>query len=570
MEYLATYSWEILIIAIILVAMFELGLFSGFQLPSSCVAQPGFLCISTNLVTNGLLYATIGSISGTITLSGTACSNNISTPPQISSYVPMHGTLSSDYGSVLTFHCNLKSNTLGTYFHGTLWILYTSGNVESQIEVGSISADASSVGLTTTSTLPSTTSSTITASTSTTSTTLSTSTSSSTTSSSTISTTSSTSTSSSTTSTSTTSTTSSTTTIPPSNPTKSFNPTTYYSYSDVLLVCNPASQISLDVCTYFTNQRISEGFNASHILNLSGISTSEYVNDTVTQNILSQVKAKITSIGLGKIDYIVTTYGTPLVDSGNGYSIDSFMADNLTDAADGGINNPYYYLGNSSHIAVNTTTTYLQNHTFSWNRYHMYEVTRLDGPTLQSIYNLINDANNAGDALNTGYVLLDSNTLSINYASYYEFNQTNTILTNMGVNNRLVSTSFETGVHGLSGYASWGSNCDCTAGQNSSEWNLTFVPGAIGETFVSTSARTLIQHPWDGGQSLIDDLVMYNITGISGYVSEPYLSGTETINVLFPLYFSGMTLADSYYAAMPEIQWKSVVIGDPKAHLKSM
>ena len=50
MEYLMTYGWSLLIIALALVALFELGAFNGFGGASSCIAQSGYLC--TNIWAN--------------------------------------------------------------------------------------------------------------------------------------------------------------------------------------------------------------------------------------------------------------------------------------------------------------------------------------------------------------------------------------------------------------------------------------------------------------------------------------------------------------------------------------
>ncbi len=45
MEYLMTYGWSILILAFVLAALFELGVFTGgFGGASSCVSEAGFLC----------------------------------------------------------------------------------------------------------------------------------------------------------------------------------------------------------------------------------------------------------------------------------------------------------------------------------------------------------------------------------------------------------------------------------------------------------------------------------------------------------------------------------------------
>ena len=44
MEYLMTYGWAILIIAVVLAALFELGVFGTGGTPQACIAQSGFIC----------------------------------------------------------------------------------------------------------------------------------------------------------------------------------------------------------------------------------------------------------------------------------------------------------------------------------------------------------------------------------------------------------------------------------------------------------------------------------------------------------------------------------------------
>ncbi len=119
---------------------------------------------------------------------------------------------------------------------------------------------------------------------------------------------------------------------------------------------------------------------------------------------------------------------------------------------------------------------------------------------------------------------------------------------------------FQTGTD-LGGYASWGSNDG--AFSRTRYRGLRFRPGAIGETFVSTSARTFA--PDAPGQSQICDLIKGGITGIKGYVSEPYTFALAKPEILFDRYLRGWTLAESFYAASPLIGWKDVVIGDPLA-----
>ena len=61
----------------------------------------------------------------------------------------------------------------------------------------------------------------------------------------------------------------------------------------------------------------------------------------------------------------------------------------------------------------------------------------------------------------------------------------------------------------LLGYFSWGSN-DANYNEKAYE-SLRFAPGSIGDTAVSTSARTFL--PTTGGQSLIADLIAHGMQG---------------------------------------------------------
>lgn len=124
------------------------------------------------------------------------------------------------------------------------------------------------------------------------------------------------------------------------------------------------------------------------------------------------------------------------------------------------------------------------------------------------------------------------------------------------------------------GYASWGSNDPAAVRGLRFEW----LPGGLATTYVSTSARTFDEPPatwapgrwkdqdahWRGSpQSLIGDIVREGATGVSGNAYEPYLHGCVRPDLLFPAWFSGRNLAESFYAAMPLLSWQGVVLGDP-------
>lgn len=92
----------------------------------------------------------------------------------------------------------------------------------------------------------------------------------------------------------------------------------------------------------------------------------------------------------------------------------------------------------------------------------------------------------------------------------------------------------------------------------------TWVDGAVGETYVSTGGRSFT-YPTGYGQSLVADLIKDGISGVKGYVYEPYLTAIAHPNILFERYTSGWALGESFFAAS-EIgtSWMDLILGDPK------
>ncbi len=125
------------------------------------------------------------------------------------------------------------------------------------------------------------------------------------------------------------------------------------------------------------------------------------------------------------------------------------------------------------------------------------------------------------------------------------------------------------------GYAGWGSN-----DHNRKKRMLGFewLPGAIATEFVSTDGRTFARPPdswnittWEdrsnffagAPQTLTADYIHEGASGCSGHVYEPYLAATPHPQYLFPAYFSGRNLAESYYLSIPGLSWQNIVVGDP-------
>lgn len=151
MEYLMTYGWAILIIAIVLVALFELGIFGGQTLPTSCVQQAPFVCSSPVYATPGV-SVTIGQTSGqtyytvnAFFLDSTEVATFTSGPPSVPSGVTQNtiGTMYSGAEYTANVVGSIASPTLGSSISGQIWIQYstTSGGTPNQYaEVGLLNA----------------------------------------------------------------------------------------------------------------------------------------------------------------------------------------------------------------------------------------------------------------------------------------------------------------------------------------------------------------------------------------------------------------------------------------------
>jgi uncharacterized protein (TIGR03790 family) len=334
------------------------------------------------------------------------------------------------------------------------------------------------------------------------------------------------------------------------------------SYDDVLVVINSNSAVSDQVGTYFASSRNIPAVNVVRI----NVPTDEEIDDATFSGLRSQIEAYLTSNNLAdNINYIVTTKGVPLkVNRGNTFSTSSpsssveseltmILGSYSTSIGGNGIvYSPYYY----------------QTAHFSRAAYGMYLVTRLDGYSFDEIKGLIDRGgpNTPFSKTNAKFVLdedPDWNSqlpgLNTSMAS------AQTILASRGLSTVLdQSTMYLTDQSNVIGYTSWGSN-DHYADQYTqyAKPHNTWAPGAIAETYVSTDGRTFTSPP-SYGQSLVADLVEEGLTGVKGYVYEPYSFAMVAVSVLFDRYTNGYNLAESYYMSSRSLSWMDEVIGDPK------
>ena len=93
---------------------------------------------------------------------------------------------------------------------------------------------------------------------------------------------------------------------------------------------------------------------------------------------------------------------------------------------------------------------------------------------------------------------------------------------------------------------------------------MDWVNGSIADTAVSTGGRSF---NWGTsyGQSLIADLLEDGVSGVKGYVYEPYLTAVGLPSVYPPsLRFRLQSRRESHAAANLLSGWMGVVVGDPK------
>ena len=124
MEYLMTYGWAILIVAVVLGALYSLGIFNGANfLGGTCVASPGYLCSNPLLATDGTLSLTYGYQGPNVTIVGFACTNTTTAPSSFAS----SGSYNLEPGQEesVSVSCPLPSGaTIGTPYSGYLWVEY--------------------------------------------------------------------------------------------------------------------------------------------------------------------------------------------------------------------------------------------------------------------------------------------------------------------------------------------------------------------------------------------------------------------------------------------------------------
>ena len=345
---------------------------------------------------------------------------------------------------------------------------------------------------------------------------------------------------------------------------------------NVAVVVNDASPASKQIAEYYVRKR---AIPAPNVIHINAPTTEEVSRQVYAGAIEAPIAAALAKENLqDRVVYLVLTKGVPLRVAGTPglqgtvASVDSELTllyrkmVGKPTTTTGRVDNPYFLAGR----------TVVEAKPFSHVDYDIYLVTRLDAFTVQEAIALIDKA---AAPSTEGKIVLDAKGPIINRAGENWLEAAAGRLNGAGLSERVVIDRGFSGVRGVApvlGYYSWGSNDPANATR---KFELTFVPGAIAGTFVSTDGRTFQEPPagwvprndWTdrasyfagSPQTLIGDLIREGVTGAAAHVAEPYLESTIRPQILFPTYIAGFNLAESFYLGMPHLSWQTIVIGDP-------
>ncbi|MEO8167434.1 MAG: TIGR03790 family protein [bacterium] len=333
------------------------------------------------------------------------------------------------------------------------------------------------------------------------------------------------------------------------------------SYADVAVIINMNSTASQTIGQYFVAARNIPSGNIIYVQ----ADTSEEIDSTMFNMLRSQIENQLILNNIrDSVNYLVTTKGVPLkVNRGDTYS---------QNAPSSSVESDLMLILGTNAVAVGgpgsqMSPYFYQNAHFSRAAYGMYLVTRLDGYTVSDVLNLI-DRSGPNVAVNPQSVFLFDQDPAWSSPLNMYMSTAKTALEGRG---RVVSldatATYQTNKQNLIGYVSWGSNdhYQYMYTQNAIPHN-SYVRGAIAETYVSTSGRSF-NNPPAYGQSLIADLISEGVSGVKGYVYEPYSNAMAHAYILFDRYAAGYNLAESYFMASLLVSWMDVVIGDPKTSI---
>ena len=339
---------------------------------------------------------------------------------------------------------------------------------------------------------------------------------------------------------------------------------------NVLLVVNRKDPISRQIGDYY---KLRRSIPSANVCFLNGTSAEEISWDTYEQQVERPVGECVIKAGLReKILYIVTTMGVPLKIEGGG---SGFAAENSS--VDSELALLYGKLGGTRYPRAGIVPNPLfrnRDAPFRHPQFPIYLVTRLAAFDFADVKAMID---RSLEARNRGKFVLDLNSDSDQEGNNWLRNAAILLPADRVVLEESTRVLYDQ--KDVIGYASWGSN---DSNRKRRRLGFEWLPGAIATEYVSSNGRTMRRPPDDwtyttwqdrlhffagSPQGLSTDLLHEGVTGASGNVYEPYLTGCARPDYLLPAYFQGRNLAESYYIALQFLSWQGIVLGDPLCSL---
>lgn len=344
-------------------------------------------------------------------------------------------------------------------------------------------------------------------------------------------------------------------------------------YDDVGVIINENSPASVQVANYFSQARNIPGQNLIRIHTV----TDEVIDTTEFKNIRQQVQDYIVQNGLeDRIRYLVTTKGVPFdiaVDSCSVVppnpsftwcsSVESELALLFSDLSSGiiernSVQNPYY--GSKIYHSEKPTDLVL--------------VSRLDGETVQDVFNLI-DRSGPGTYVNKqlakfifdiSFIADTSTTHAVFADKMYPAIDT--------LNEKGWNTMF----HGSYNLPAPHEN---VLGYVGCIWNIT--PGPLNFSWEQGSFSEMIatvpEFTFYDSLNTLDNLLLADLIGegcasSSGYI-HPYFAAQATDYAIFFARYTDerenpYNLAESYYMATKTLSWMNILVGDPKTSITTV
>jgi uncharacterized protein (TIGR03790 family) len=333
---------------------------------------------------------------------------------------------------------------------------------------------------------------------------------------------------------------------------------------NVLVVVNRNSELSGRIARYYVQKRLIPPQNVCRI----AASTEETIQRREYQNVEAGVRACLEARPkTPRIDYIATTQGVPLrIDGTIGREATAASVDSELTllgkkmkgekiAVEGPVNNPFYH----------------QKHSvFRSDAFGIYLVTRLAAYRWETLKRMIDDAL---EAKNKGLFVVDLTEDESNSGNGWLLDAAILLPEKRVLLDRTKAVVKD--ARDVIGYAAWGSN---DTNRRDRFLGFRWLPGSIATEYVSSNGRTFQPPPgnwtigpwknpeayWHGSpQTLTADYLEEGATAASGHVLEPFLQFAPRPDLVLPAYYSGRTVAESFYLGIRALSWMNIVVGDP-------